>query len=441
MGAMRPSLITGRALTRRAGLARAAGWVAAAGWPAAWVAATGRPAAWMAAAGWPAAWAAPVAAAAGLPASGRTWPVGPGTGQTLAQALRRAGPGDTVEVRGTLQGEVGVIEQPGLTLRGAVPGAALHAAGRSAEGKAILVVRAPGVRIEQLGFAGCRVRDGNGAGIRLEDGSLAVTDCRFTDNEMGLLTSNAPTVSLALRACRFTDAPRHDGPLHHLVYAGRIARLTMHGCTVGQGFRGHLVKSRARLAVLVGNRLDDTLGGTARGAAAYELELAEGGRALVAGNVIIQSPDTRNDALLSLGAEAVPDALPTEVWLLHNTFVQASGPGLPPVRPARFIHAWPQRLGPGAALHALNNLFVGPGTAGLPPGTEAAGNWTSPATSGTPSAASPANTIARRALSGWQPAPGPQAPAWWPAEALGPWPGAEPGIWAAPDAPGALAAR
>ena len=381
----------------------------------------------------------------GAAAPPRTWHTGRGTGQTLAQALRQAGAGDLVLVHGDLHGETGVVEQPGLTLRGVAaahgPRPVLHAEGRSAEGKAIVVVRAPGVRIEQLGFAGARVRDGNGAGIRLEDGSLAVFGCSFTDNEMGLLTANRPDLALVLRGCRFADAPRHAGRLHHLLYVGRIGRFELHGCTLANGFRGHLVKSRARLALLLGNLLDDTAGTDPRGAASYELELAEGGRALLAGNVLVQSPGSSNAAVLSIGAEAAPGAVPTEVWLLHNTLAHRGG-GTPP---ARFVHWWTERLGAGAALHAFNNLFLGPGAPGLAAAAAEGGNLVAPVVP--PGLATPGGHAPRpSALAGWRAAPLPPAPAWLPGPTPGAWPWtdaaqATAGAWTPPQAPGASASR
>jgi hypothetical protein len=143
------------------------------------------------------------------------WPA-----NALSTLLDRARPGDTVVLpTGDLAGAAGVIAVPGLRLTSPGPGAVLHADGRNAEGKAILVVRAPGVRIENIGFRGARVPAGNGAGIRFEAGSLVLDRCSFLDNEMGLLTAGRPDMALAVHHCVFGDAPRHDsGQLHHLLY-------------------------------------------------------------------------------------------------------------------------------------------------------------------------------------------------------------------------------
>ena len=158
-------------------------------------------------------------------ASTRTLNIGPDLPlRTLTQALRQAGEGDTLMLQaGTYAGDVGTITQPGLTLRGMHAGATLVAEGSHAEGKAILVVRAPGVCIENIEFRGARVPTGNGAGIRFESGTLTLDRCRFLDNEMGLLSAGRPDMHLVVRRCTFGDAPRHDsGMPHHLLYVGAI---------------------------------------------------------------------------------------------------------------------------------------------------------------------------------------------------------------------------
>ena len=68
----------------------------------------------------------------------------------------------------------------------------LIASGAHARCKGIFVTRGQRQRIEGLDFIGARTWTRNGAGIRLEAGSLTLVDCRFEDNENGVLTSNDP---------------------------------------------------------------------------------------------------------------------------------------------------------------------------------------------------------------------------------------------------------
>ncbi len=300
---------------------------------------------------WPALVRSPHAEAASAPppdrGRARTWRVRPG--DRLAEALAAARDGDTLEIEGEHRGQVGTIAQRHLTLRGV--GASrpvLHAEGRHAEGKAILVVRDGEVIIDNLAFRGARVPDGNGAGIRFERGRLRVVQCDFFDNEMGLLTANMPDAELMLESCRFGLAPRHGEVLHHLLYVGRIGRATVRGCHFSGGWRGHLIKSRAAEHHILYNHAID--GPT--GEASYELDLPNGGVAFVVGNVFEQSALTQNNAMLSFGAEGQAHA-DSALYAAHNTFVNRAA------APAWFIRAWDERLPAAHELRLVNNLSAG----------------------------------------------------------------------------------
>ncbi len=295
-----------------------------------------------------AAWAWPAASAPALPQAVRR--VGPGAAYaTLAQAVQDSRAGDHIELTaGVHRGQVAVIDTP-LSLRGLGDGAVLDAAGRHAMGKGILVVKADAT-VENIEFRGARVPDGNGAGIRLDSGHLIVRRCRFIDNEMGLLSSNDPTVILDIEDSVFADAPRHAGLLHHLLYAGAIARLALTGCRFENGWRGHLVKSRARSNHILCNLLRDG----PQGGASYELELANGGHNVVSGNVMVQGPRTQNPTLVAVGFDADP-ALEHSLVFVHNTLVN-EGPAS-----ARFLHLVRRRMPQLRQTLLANNLLAGPG--------------------------------------------------------------------------------
>ena len=296
------------------------------------------------------------AAAASAPA--KVWRVGPGQALTrIADALQRAGEGDTVEVLpGIYRGDVAVITQRRLRIVGLSERPWLHADGQHAEGKAIWVVRHGDVQIENIGFRGCRVPDGNGAGIRFERGHLRLSGCAFTDHEIGLLTSNHAEASLALTRCEFSDAPVNPVDLSHLVYVGRIGRLRVEGCRFRGGREGHLLKSRARESLITGNRFDDGQDGQA----SYEIDLPNGGVALVERNTVVQSPLTRNPVMLAYGAEGGhwPE---NRLTLRDNTFVNhlpASG---------WFVRVWAERLPAATAVLSQRNRYLGAGSLALGP--------------------------------------------------------------------------
>lgn len=277
--------------------------------------------------------------------------VGPGERvATLTEAAYLARDGEVIEIRpGDYRGQTAVWTQDKLLIRGAGPRPVMLADGKSAEGKAIWVVRGGLVRIENIEFRGARVADGNGAGIRFEKGRLSVHACRFVDNEMGILTANDPALSLLIADSEFADAPRHAGDPHHLLYVGAIGKLVLRGSRFRNGHLGHLVKSRARENHVVYNLLADGTGGRA----SYELEFPNGGLAYVIGNLIGQSASTDNPSLIAYGAEGArwPD---NALYLAHNTLLNDSPAG-------SFLTVAAERFAEGVEVWAINNLLVGNG--------------------------------------------------------------------------------
>jgi hypothetical protein len=222
--------------------------------------------------------------------------------------------------------------------------------GRLAAGRAMIVVRHGEVRLENLEFRGARAADGEGAAVRFEGGRLEVARCAFFDNQRGVVTSNARDAELTILESVFAHAPREVGQLNHLLHVGTIASFTLTGSRLHNGFEGHLVKSRARANHLLYNMIRDG----ASGQASYEVDLPNGGRAMLIGNVISQSPGSQNPVLISYGSEG-------KVWddntlvLSHNTLISEGW------LPAWFLRVHRDRLPGMADVTAVNNLVVGPG--------------------------------------------------------------------------------
>lgn len=278
----------------------------------------------------------------------------PGQGPGFAQVLREAQDGDLIDVLpGDYRGDVAVIHQRRLTVRGrSGPGGqrpVFHAAGQSAEGKAIWVIRQGEVLIENIEFRGARVADRNGAGLRFEKGRLTVRRCGFFDNENGILTANFGDAELVIEDSVFAQAPRVKDALHHLLYVGRIGKLSITGSRFHDGYHAHLIKSRAHESHIAYNLIVD--GPT--GEASYEIDLPNGGLARVIGNVIHQGAKTTNPVLVSYGSEGRAEA-GGALLMAHNTLVSdANG--------AFFLRVWEDKLPPGVTVQVINNLSVGLG--------------------------------------------------------------------------------
>lgn len=279
-------------------------------------------------------------------ADGRVLTVGPGRPYaTIAAAAREARDGDTIEIAaGDYFSDVAVWTQRRLTLRGVGGRPRLVAAGAAAEGKAIWVIRGGEVTVENIEFVGARVPDRNGAGIRFEKGHLAVRNCRFLDNENGILTGNDPGATLVIENSEFGHLGDGGGYSHNL-YVGAIGSFHVSGSYFHHARRGHLLKSRAAENFILYNRLTDEAGGRA----SYELEFPNGGLAYVIGNIIEQSSTTENATMISFGAEGYKHPK-NELYLINNTLHDELPQGGFFLR----VYAGADRV------KAYNNLLLGP---------------------------------------------------------------------------------
>jgi hypothetical protein len=249
------------------------------------------------------------------------WQVGPMRELRLpSEAAARARDGDTVEIdAGQYSGDVAIWPQSGLTIRGQGGHAVLDAAGR--EGRAIWLVRGDGVRIERITFTNAKASSRNGAGILHEGGRLTVVDCRFEDNENGILTANNPRIELTIERSEFARNGHHSGYAHGL-YVGTGRRLTVkasyfHGTPVG-----HLLKSRAALNVIAFNRLMDERDGYA----SYGIDLPNGGTAYVVGNLIQQGRRAENERIVAFKMESERPG-DDRLVAVNNTIVNELGGG------------------------------------------------------------------------------------------------------------------
>jgi hypothetical protein len=270
---------------------------------------------------------------------------------SLMEALDRAKDGDEIDLLpGTYKGVLAIIEHKRLTIRGRGQRPVFLFDGKLAEGRAMFIVRGEQVRLENIEFRGAKATGGDGAAVRLEKGRLEVVRCAFFDNEHGLVTSNQRDAELTVAESEFARAPRVVGALNHLLHVGTIASFSLTGSWLHNGFEGHLVKSRARESQLLYNMIRDG----ADGEASYEVDLPNGGRATLIGNVISQGPRSQNPVIVSYGSEG-------KLWddnalvLSHNTLISEGW------RPAWFVRVHRDRVPGLAPVLVLNNLVVGSG--------------------------------------------------------------------------------
>lgn len=173
----------------------------------------------------------------------------------------------------------------------AQPGTAIFD-GVTCEGKAALVLRGRGARVEGLVFQNLRVPDGNGAGIRLERSDLAIVNSLFRNSEQGILTADDPAASLSIDRSTFSRLGRCDRGLScaHSAYTGQYGRVIVTRSRFERGAGGHYLKSRAILVDFRDNSFDDSQG---RGTN-YMIDLPSGSTGQIVGNLFVQGRDKDN---------------------------------------------------------------------------------------------------------------------------------------------------
>ena len=182
------------------------------------------------------------------------------------------------------------------------PGSAIFDGGMC-EGKAVLVLRGRAARVEGLVFTHMEVEDGNGAGIRLEQGDLSVSESLFVDGQSGILTAIDRAGSLVVDRSTFSGLGRHpDGNGAHSIYVGRYGSVRVTNCRFERGTGGHYLKSRAARAEFIGNSFDDSRGHDTN----YMIDLPNGSGGRIADNVFVNGVGKENYSLMiAVGAEGV----------------------------------------------------------------------------------------------------------------------------------------
>lgn len=220
----------------------------------------------------------------------------------LADAVKAIGAGTGVIIIAPGRYRQCAVQEAGdIAYRAATPGSVILE-GEACEGKAGLVLRGRGASVEGLIFQGYAVPDGNGAGIRLERGDLAVSQSWFRDSEEGILTGGDGAGTLSVDRATFTRLGRCDRDLDcaHSIYAGRygLVRVTRSRFEAGRG--GHYLKSRAARVDIRDNSFDDSGGRLTN----YMIDLPSGATGRIENNVMVQGRDKDNySAFIALGAE------------------------------------------------------------------------------------------------------------------------------------------
>lgn len=276
------------------------------------------------------------------------WQVGPSHTYTMpSQVSTLVQNGDTVDIdAGNYPSDVCRWQAHNLLLRGIGGFAHLESNGLSWGDKAIWVIQGNNARVEWIEFSECTSTSQNGAGIRQEGLNLTVSRCYFHHNEDGILAGAFSPSKFTIEYSEFAYNGFGDGYSHNL-YIGNIDTLVFrynysHHCHVG-----HELKSRAKVNYILYNRISNE----ATGNASREIDLPNGGLAIIIGNEIEQGPNSQNSNIIGFGLEGLSNPSPHQLYVINNTIVNDRSTG-------SFLSV----LSGTSLLKAYNNIFAGPGT-------------------------------------------------------------------------------
>ena len=210
---------------------------------------------------------------------------------SLEQAVAAIGSGEgTIRIAPGRYGDCAIQEAGRIAFVAEERGTAVFDGG-ACEGKATLVLRGRSARVDGLVFVNVRVADGNGAGIRLEQGDLNVAYTRFADGQCGILTTNGQEGSISIDHSTFSGLGKHpDGDGAHSLYIGDYGRLSVANSRFERGTGGHYLKSRAARIEVLNSSFDDSQGRRTN----YLIDLSNGAVGRIAGNVFVNGLGKEN---------------------------------------------------------------------------------------------------------------------------------------------------
>jgi hypothetical protein len=240
--------------------------------------------------------------------------------KTIREASLAAHDSTLIEVdAGTYSGDVTAWSQNHIYIRAVGGEVVLDANGQYWDGKGIWEVKEGSLKVSGITFRNARVPDNNGAGIRFTKGKLTVENCKFLYNENGILTGNQGG-TLIIRHTEFGYMGYGDGYSHN-IYVGRIDTLKMSGCYSHHSRTGHLLKCRAKFSVVANNRLTNENDNTYN--ASYEMDFPDGGTHIVVGNIVQQSIQSPNPAIIAFAEENNTIWSENKLYLSHNTILNS----------------------------------------------------------------------------------------------------------------------
>ena len=272
--------------------------------------------------------------------------VGPGKEFSLpSEAAKTAIDGDMIEIYadGDYLGDEAVWKQNNITIKGVAGRPHIKGENLLKNRKALWVIAGDKVLIENIEFSNARVQDKNGAAIRNSGDYLRLVNCYIHHNENGILTGSGKNAVVEIKGSEFSYNGFGKGRTHN-IYVGRVARFSLINSYIHHAIIGHNVKTRANKNFISYNKIIDGEDGQS----SYAIDISEGGKSYLIGNVIQQGKKTENYSIVAYAAENFRTS-DRELYLVNNTIINDRRSGI-------FVNARQE-----SQVHLINNIFYGDG--------------------------------------------------------------------------------
>ena len=213
---------------------------------------------------------------------------------SIQAAFDAAKDGDVVTILGGVHTEGGLLRANGVTVRGARGAKLVDAAVR---GKAALVLQGRDTVIEDIECSQSRVRDGNGACIRLEAENLTLRRVHVHNNEMGLLSGDR-TGLVVIEDSLFERNGFPGAALGHNIYVGGGELVIRRSRVLAARNEGHEVKSRAARTVI-----EESVIASMDSEDSRTIDIPNGGDVIIRKSVIQMGPQSVNWDMFGIGLE------------------------------------------------------------------------------------------------------------------------------------------
>ena len=245
---------------------------------------------------------------------GATLKVGPSqTYKAPSAAAAVAKNGDHIEIEPGQYFDCAVWGADDLVIEGTGPGVVIT--DKTCMGKGLFVIEGNNTTVGNLTLTRSRVPDMNGAGIRLDKGSLTVDGVKFIDNQDGIL-GGVPGTTVTVRNSDFDRNGVCARNCAHGMYIENVDLLRVENSRFSNTRQAHSIKSRALRTEVIGCTITDGPDGTS----SYLIEAPNGGALIVRDNTLEKGPKSENHkAAIAIGAEGATHPTP-EITITNNNF-------------------------------------------------------------------------------------------------------------------------